>query len=333
MKFGKVKNVIFIFLVFFVFSILFFTNGFAAAEPIKLTISTASLGGNMYVIGGAIGRLIEEKIPGSIITVQPGGSGSNPIIIGDEQVAIGTTMYGNATAALDGRAPYKKAETDVVALINFNIKQWITFVTTENKFNTLKEMVEDENFKIKLSVGKAGSTSETYIRWILEEYGLTYDDIRKRGGKVTHVSHADSVNLMKDGHTNLYGSIPSATFPVMVDLTTARNIKHLDLDKDIIDKIAKENKLMTGILPANSYKGQDKDLYTLMESQLLIANKNLLSEEQAYLITKVITENKERLANAHADMINFDPTIAPKNTGFPLHPGAEKYYKEVGLLE
>jgi len=86
-------------------------------------------------------------------------------------------------------------------------------------------------------------------------------------------------------------------------------------------------------LPANTYKGQDQDYYSLMETQLLICNTDRVSEEAAYNIVKIIHENKDKLVNAHADMETFDINVACKNTGFPLHPGAEKYYKEIGVLK
>ena len=104
------------------------------------------------------------------------------------------------------------------------------------------------------------------------------------------------------------------------------------MDKDIIDKIAEEKGLLTGTLPANTYKGQDQDYYSLMETQLLICKTDKLSEEAAYNIVKLICENKDKLVNAHADMSTFDVNTACKDTGFPLHPGAEKYYKEIGAL-
>ncbi|NLM42635.1 MAG: TAXI family TRAP transporter solute-binding subunit [Clostridiales bacterium] len=306
-------------------------NQTKAPEPIEALMVTANIGGNMHVIGGAIGKLIEENIPGSHITVQPGESGGNPIVLNEGGADIGTTMYSNATSAVAGKEPYPTATTNVSALANFNINQWITFITTNKDYNTLQEMI-DAKHPIKLVLAKAGSSSETLVRYILEGYGVTYEDIKSWGGSVTHVSHSDAVNLMKDRHADVYASIPSLRFPAVLDLTTSAEVKFLLLDKDIIDKIAEEKGLLTGTLPANTYKGQDQDYYSLMETQLLICKTDKLSEEAAYNIVKLICENKDKLVNAHADMSTFDVNTACKDTGFPLHPGAEKYYKEIGAL-
>lgn len=307
-------------------------KGGEQAGPITATIISANVGGNMHVIAGALGKLVEEKVPGSRITVQPGESGGNPILIGNGEADIGTTMYSNATSAFDGRAPYKQAIKNVGVLANLNINQWITFITSNTKYSTLQEMI-DAKHPMKLVLAKAGSSSEVLVRLILEGYGVTYDDIKSWGGSITHVAHADAVNLMKDNHADVYASIPSLRFPAVVDLTTSKDVKFLSLDKAIIDKVASENKLLTGTLPGGTYKGQDQDYYSLMETQLFIASTDKLSENDAYQITKILVEGKEKLVNAHSDMNTFDPSKASQNTGFPLHPGAEKYYKEAGLLK
>jgi len=307
-------------------------NQSKAPKPIVASMVTANTGGNMHVIGGALGKLIEENIPGSHITVQPGESGGNPIVLHGGGADIGTTMYSNASSAVVGKDPYPTATTNVSALANFNINQWITFITTNKNYNTLQEMI-DAKYPMKLVLAKAGSSSEILVRYILEGYGVTYDDIKSWGGTVTHVSHSDAVDLMKDRHADVYASIPSLRFPAVLDLTTSIDVKFLPLDRDIIDKVAKEKDLLTGTLPANTYKGQDQDYYSLMETQLLICNTDRVSEEAAYNIVKIIHENKDKLVNAHADMETFDINVACKNTGFPLHPGAEKYYKEIGVLK
>lgn len=300
-------------------------------KPINASVVTANIGGNMHVIGGAIGKLIEENIPGSHVTVQPGESGGNPIVLNEGGADIGTTMYSNATSAVAGKDPYPTATTKVSALANFSINQWITFITTNKDYNTLQEMI-DAKHPMKLVLAKAGSSSEILVRYILEGYGVTYEDIKSWGGSITHVSHTDAVDLMKDRHADVYASIPSLRFPAVLDLTTSVEVKFLLLDNAIIDKVAAEKELLTGALPANTYKGQDQDYYSLMETQLLICNTDKVSDEAAYNIVKLINENKDKLVNAHADMSTFDINSACKNTGFPLHPGAEKYYKEIGAL-
>lgn len=302
------------------------------SEGIIANFVTANVGGNMHIIGGALGEQIEASVPGSSITVQPGESGGNPIVLNDGNADIGTTMYGNAAASFAGKSPYNEKVTNVSALANLNIRQWIAFISSNKEYTTLKDMINDK-YPIRLVLGSPGSSSETLIRYILEEYGVTYDDIKSWGGTVTHVSHADAVGLVKDNHADVYASIPSLQFPAVVDLTTSKDVVFLELDKDVIDNVAKNKDLLTGELPAGTYDGQPNDYYSLMESQLLICRTDGLTDEQAYEIVRILNEKKEELVSAHSDMSNFDIEVAPFNTGLPLHPGAEKYYKEIDVLK
>ncbi|NMA54628.1 MAG: TAXI family TRAP transporter solute-binding subunit [Firmicutes bacterium] len=297
-------------------------------DPVSLTIRTAAIGGNMHIIGGALGKLIEMNIPGSTTTVEPGGSGSNPITVSSGDAEIGTTMYSNAVQAFDGVPPYEEPIKNVGAIANLNIRQWICFVTTNKNFSSLREMIEAK-YPMKLVLGQPGSTSEVLIAWILEAYGVDYDVIKSWGGSVTHVSPADSVNLMKDGHADVFATIPSLQLPAVVDLCMARDVKFLPIDKEIVDKVAEDKGLLTGSLPAKTYKGQEEDYYSLMETQIIIANTDIVSDELAYEITKLLVENADYMKNAHSDMNTFDPKIASTNTGFPLHPGSAAYFEEL----
>lgn len=304
----------------------------ADVEPINATSISGNTGGNVHVITGALGAIIEEHVPGSNITVNPGESGSNPILLGNGEAEIGTTLYFNAVKSANGEEPYNEPVENVAALANLNISQWIAFVTTRTEYSTLKDMIEDE-YPMDLVLASAGSTSETLIRLILEGYGVTYQDIESWGGSVTHVSHSEAVNLVRDNHADVYATIPSERFPALVDLTTSRDVSFLTLDSEIIDMVAEEHQLLTGTLPAQTYDGQDEEYYSLMETQILLANENGLTDEAAYTIVKLLAENIDQLRNAHSDMNSFDLEIAPTKTVFPLHPGAKRYYEEVGVLE
>ncbi|MBD2843810.1 TAXI family TRAP transporter solute-binding subunit [Paenibacillus sp. IB182496] len=302
------------------------------AEPLQLRSISGNVGGNVHVITGALGSMIEENLAGSVVNVNPGESGANPILLGKGEAEIGTTLYFNAATSAKGIAPYEEPVNHVAALANLNINQWITFITSKAEYETLGDMI-DAQYPMKLVLARAGSTSETLIRLILEGYGVTYDDIKAWGGSVTHVSHTDAVDLVKDNHADVYATIPSLRFPAVVDLVTSREVVFLQLDPAVVDAIAEEYGLLTGNLPAGTYDGQDEDYYSLMETQLLLANADALSEQGAYEVVKLLVENVDRLRDAHSDMDTFSPEAAPQNTVFPLHPGAEKYYREIGVLD
>ena len=86
-------------------------------------------------------------------------------------------------------------------------------------------------------------------------------------------------------------------------------------------------------IPAGMFRGIEKDTPTVGFPTVLITHKDV-DPELVYLVTKTISENKAALVAAHKGLSKFDPAAAwkPELVGLPLHPGAEKYYKEVGAI-
>jgi TRAP transporter TAXI family solute receptor len=86
------------------------------------------------------------------------------------------------------------------------------------------------------------------------------------------------------------------------------------------------------LIPANTYDGQTEDVETAAVGNFLISHDGV-SEETAYQMTKLLFENLDKLTAAHAAAKAIDPAKALDGMPVPLHPGAERYYKEKGLLK
>ena len=85
-------------------------------------------------------------------------------------------------------------------------------------------------------------------------------------------------------------------------------------------------------LPAGTYTGQDADVPTAAVTNILVTHDGV-PEETVYQMTKQLFENLDTLKAAHAAGNSIDPAKAAENLPIPLHPGAERYYKEAGILK
>jgi TRAP transporter TAXI family solute receptor len=87
-------------------------------------------------------------------------------------------------------------------------------------------------------------------------------------------------------------------------------------------------------MPADTFKGQAQPVTTVGFPTVLITN-TALPEPIAYTITKTIIENKDALVNGHKGLSQFDPTTSwqAEKVGLPLHPGAERAYREKGWMK
>jgi TRAP transporter TAXI family solute receptor len=114
------------------------------------------------------------------------------------------------------------------------------------------------------------------------------------------------------------------------DLAATLPINFVAIPADVTTKIGNAA-YQPAVIPAGTYDGQDVEIATVAIKNILVSHEDV-SEEVAYQMTKLMFENLERLGNAHSAAKDIKLDGAAKNLPIPLHPGAERYYKEVGAL-
>jgi hypothetical protein len=119
-------------------------------------------------------------------------------------------------------------------------------------------------------------------------------------------------------------------------MTVSRDSSLISLSDDCIDHLNKELGTLSrdsgrSFIPKGTYKGQDVDVPTVVSAGELIINKDV-PENIAYTIIKIICENTEELYKINPANKNFKPETGWKNVALPLHPGAQKYYKDAGYM-
>ncbi|MDW6025583.1 TAXI family TRAP transporter solute-binding subunit [Mesorhizobium sp. BAC0120] len=177
-----------------------------------------------------------------------------------------------------------------------------------------------------LSVGAPKSGTEINARAILAAAGMSYEDL----GRVEYLPFAESVELIKN--RQLDATLQSAGLGVasIRDLATSVPINVVAVPADTVGKVG-EPYLATTI-PAGTYEGQAGDVETAAIGNFLVTHEGV-SEETAYQMTKLLFEHLDQLVAAHAAAKAIDPAKALDGMPIPLHPGAERYYREKGLLK
>jgi TRAP transporter TAXI family solute receptor len=293
-------------------------------EKIDLKMMTGPTGGSWIPLGGAIAELIQKAIPGTNVLVLPGGGIANVMGVEEGKADIG---FGNSSSSVDGwagRPPFKAPTKNVRQLANLYPQYFQMVVLDESPIKSVADLKGKA-----ISPGPKGHTGELLAQQVLQVYGLSYKEM----SKVHHVHYSDSVNLMKDGHSDAF--ILGTTIPgsSILDLATAKKIRLLSLPDDKIKELQKMNQgYIKRIIPAGTYPGVNYDVQTVgYFTHLVISAK--LSDDLVYKITKVISENVARLADVVKDMKGVTAKDLALDIGLPFHPGALKYYKEVGAIK
>lgn len=305
--------------------IIFFIAPFGAfaQEKIELKMMTGPTGGSWIPLGGAIANAIQKEIPGVTLSVAPGGGIMNVEALESGNCDIGFSASSSAVDAVYGRLPFKKKMENMRQLANL-YPQYFQIVVWDD---SVIKSVTDLKGKI-ISLAQKGHTGELLARQVLEVYGLSYNDM----SKVYHVPYGDSVPLMKDGKTNAFMLGTTIPAPTLMDLAKTKKIRLFSLPDDKIKDLQKINAgYLKGVIKKGTYPGVDYDVWTVNYfTHLIISAK--LPDDLVYKITKTLANNLPRFAEVVKDMKGVTPKDLASDIGVPFHPGALKYYKEIGAL-
>ena len=294
-----------------------------AAEFIN--VLTGGTSGVYYPLGVALSQIYGKAIPGSKTAVQAtkasaenlnllqAGRGEAGISLGD---AVSDAWKGNEEAGF--KNPLKKLRTIAALWPNY-----IHFVATAD--SGIKTLADIKGKRI--SVGAPKSGTELNVRQILKAANISHKDF----SKVEYLSYAESVELMKNKQLDVTLLSSGLGVAALRDLATTQKVVFLTIPEEIVAKI-NDPAFVVGVIPAKTYEGQDKDVTTISVQNYLVTHEGV-STETVYTMTKSMFDNLDQMAAAHSAGKSIKKENAAKNPPAPLHPGAEKYYREVGLVK
>jgi TRAP transporter TAXI family solute receptor len=289
-----------------------------------INVLTGGTSGVYYPLGVAIGKIYSDKIPNVKTQVQATkASVENLNLLEQGRGEIAFTLGDSLKAAWEGDedAGFKKKLTKLrtIGAIYPNYIQIVA--TAESGIKTLSDLKGKT-----LSVGAPKSGTELNSRAILKAAGMDYKDL----GKVEYLPFAESVDLMKN--RQLMATMQSAGLGVasLKDLSNSSDINVVSVQKEVVDKIGPP--FISAIIPANTYKGQDKDVPTAAVVNYLVTS-SAVSDDLAYQMTKLVYESLPDLEAAHSAAKGIKLENAALGSPVPMHPGAIRYFKEKGLIK
>lgn len=307
---------------FFVVGLLVGCGGEKKAAKQFVNIATGGTAGVYYPLGGAIAEILNKTIPGMNATAQTtGASVANINMLKDKKIELAMVQNDTAYYAFNGTEMFKDKKVDSIRGISTLYNETVQIVVMEN--SSIKS-INDLRGK-KVAVGAIGSGTEANARQILEIYGITYNDISPQ-----YLNYAEASNGLKDG--NVDAAFLTAGYPTAAvqDLAFQKKVNLLSFDGDKADALIKKYPFYAKqTVKANTYPGQTQDVQTVAVKAMLVVPESL-SADLVYEITKAIYANTDRLKAAHKLGEGITKETALEGMPIPLHPGAEKYFKENG---
>ncbi|MEW9806354.1 TAXI family TRAP transporter solute-binding subunit [Mesorhizobium marinum] len=298
-----------------------------AAVPAKaqdfINVLTGGTSGVYYPLGVALSEIYGKTIEGARTQVQSTkASVENLNLLQQGKGEIGFALGDSVKAAAEGNAEAGFAKPlDKLRAIAAIYPNYVQIVASKESgiaaFADLKGK--------SLSVGAPKSGTELNARAIFGALGMSYDDL----ARTEYLPFGESVELIKN--RQLDATLQSAGLGVasIKDLATSLPISVVAVPAEVAEKLGAPFQAAT--IPAGTYEGQAEDVPTLAITNILVTHSGL-SDDQAYQMTKQLFENLDQMVAAHNAAKAISLENAVKGLPIPLHPGAERYYKEKGLM-
>ncbi|WP_305857708.1 TAXI family TRAP transporter solute-binding subunit [Balneatrix alpica] len=304
----------------------------AAEDKRSYILATASTGGTYYPVGVALATLttvkLEPKFNMAMSAINSAGSGENIKLLreNEAQFAILQGLYGawawNGEAGFAQAGPQKHLRS--VSMLWQNVEHF-SLRTSKVKEGTIMDL---EQLDGKFSIGEKNSGTEGSGRTILTNLGLPVDKL-----DFAHLSYSAGADALQNG--TIDGMNTPAGVPVGA-VTQAFAALGSDLtllnftDEQVLEANGYYNLWTRYVIPANTYPGQSKEVQTIAQPNFL-AVRDDVSEEDVYQLTKAIYENLPFLNGIHKATQGMSLQDAMDGLPVPLHPGAARYYREMGL--
>ena len=328
-----IKRLFFVFFVFF----LVFSQVCLSQERVKKTqliLATATTGGTYYPVGVAIATLTTthlEKTDSILMTaITSAGSGENIQLLKNKEADLAIIQSLNGEMARQGKGRYKDEPQPFLRSVSVLWENVEHFVILK-KFVDSGDMSDLNNIRKKnFSIGRRGSGTEISGREILKSLGYSPE----KDFRLSFLGYAPSANALQNGRIvgmNIPAGPPASAITQAYAAIGVKNLRILEFTEDQVKSVNAVFPVWKRyIIPSGTYPGQKEVILTISQPNLLVTHKDL-PDEIVYMIVKTMYENLDYLKKIHQATQVMSLDSAFSGLSIPLHPGAVRYYEEMGL--
>ncbi|WP_101875267.1 TAXI family TRAP transporter solute-binding subunit [Lachnoclostridium edouardi] len=301
-------------------------NNTETNQTFEIKYRSGATSGCFYPVSASMAEFLPQDITGlTNVTVTPGQGQSNVQAVQDKVCDIAFAKLPGTILGVEGKEPFQSPCDKVRNLMYFYDEAFYLVVLADSGIET----VEDLKGK-SLSTQTVGNQAEQMTKEVLAAYNMDYSDLKK----VSYVnSYDDSVQQMKDGIVDAFTFANAPPVAILTDLASTRDIKIISIEDEEMKKVLNMNKgYVSRVIPGGTYDFQERDVATFGGAVHVIANEEM-DEEIAYEIVKSTVEHLTTIQEAHVTFKDLTPEKMGQELALPFHPGAERYFKEIGVIK
>ncbi len=289
-----------------------------------LSLGTAPPGGAFFVVGGALSEVLQNH-PGSgswqVTAEATKGTQENirRLAAGDLDLALANAAISYFAVRGEGRWETPQPIRAVMTLAP-NVALFLT------PGSTGIESIADLAGR-RVVIGPAGAGFEYFVGPILEAHGLAWDDLT-----VLHNTQAAAVDMLADSSAAaafLGGAVPTAS---ITQATSTQGIRFLPFEDQAVESLVTEYPFFDRVtVPAGTYRGQEEPFFGMNVGSMHLITSADQEEELIYQVTRTLWEFRSEVVEKHAAGRAIQPEVVVRDTGVEFHPGAVRYYQEIGI--
>jgi uncharacterized protein len=294
----------------------------AAAQ--QITFMAGPQGGVWIPLGGALKNMWEKAIPGLSIQETPGAGIANVRGVEENKAQIGFANSATTVDGLEGRPPYPAKTTHVCQVANLYPQYFQVVALKDANVKSFADLKGKS-----LVTQPKGNTGEILTSLVLKINGMSYGSLGKTNFQA---GYTDAVDMMKDGHAQVFTLGTTSPASAVMDLASARDIDLVPVDDKTMSELRKMNPGYVKLtIKAGTYPKQDRDVAAIAYSTHIVARCDL-PEKLVYEMTKTMASHIADMAAVVKPIQGLTAKDMAVDIGVPFHKGAAKYYKEVGAM-
>jgi TRAP transporter TAXI family solute receptor len=314
---------------------------FNDTKPITYSVDGATATGYGKAVTEAINGIVREMYPGTDATYKPGSPAG-----GIQNIGTGKSDFTFNGAppeiayALEGKAPFKESLKDkfrFVMLLHDGLvvhsvmtKDW----ADKNSITSFEDIAKKKPY-MRLAVNQPANLQSTIGMYVnlFQTFGIDEKEVTNNGQGTIRANSASGLEAMRDGKIDVLingGFIPTAE---IADVARGRDLVWISGSADKMQEAAKRWNIKPITVPKSAYDFLKKDEPTITIWNVVLAGAHV-SDETVYKFTKALFDNEARVRSIHPSLTEFSLAHNWSNsTPLAIHPGAERYYREKGLIK
>jgi TRAP transporter TAXI family solute receptor len=289
-----------------------------------LSVGTAPPGGAFFVVGSAIADIIQagnSEKGWQVNAEATKGTQENIRRLNRGEIDLALANAAITYFAVRGESGWEKTyDMRAVMTLAPNVAMFVTLADSG-----IKNIVGLKGQRVV--IGPSGAGFEMFVEPILEAHGLRYDDLT-----VLHAGQSAAVDMLFDGAARaafLGGAIPTAS---ITQAAATHEITLLPLAEGKQEELTRSFPFFhAAVIPSETYRNVNREYRGLNVGSMHLITAAAADEEMIYAATRALYENREEFSRKHPVGRTVNPVNAVRKTGVQFHPGAIRYYREIGI--